>query len=142
MEVLLDRAAQLEHDGYWEAAAEARALALRDASATTLSPTELGDAFLAQIRLLLLRLEQPGRATDTLAALDAGPASVPETQRWLIRAHVLAAGGAAESALAAYSGYLSAGGAARHQALLARARLRTALGDIDFAIRDLPIDPG
>ncbi len=135
VEVLLDRAAQLEHDGYWEAAAEARALALRDASATTLSPTDLGDAFLAQIRLLL-RLEQPGRATETLAALDAGPASVPETQRWLIRAHVLAAGGAAESALAAYSGYLSAGGAARHQALLARARLRTALGDIDFALRD------
>ena len=135
VEVLLDRAAQLEHDGYWEAAAEARALALRDASATTLSPTELGDAFLAQIRLLL-RLEQPGRATDTLAALDAAPASVPDTQRWLIRAHVLAAGGAAESALAAYSGYLSAGGAARDQALLARARLLTALGDIDFAIRD------
>ena len=135
VEVLLDRAAQLEHDGYWEAAAEARALALGDASATALSPAELGDAYLAQIRLLL-RLEQPGRATDTLAALDAGPASVPETQRWLIRGHVLAAGGAAESALAAYNGYLSAGGAARHQALLARARLRTAMGDMDFAHRD------
>ena len=133
--VLLDRAAQLEHDGYWEAAAEARALALHDASAAALSPAELGDAFLAQIRLLL-RLEQPGRATDTLAALDAGPASVPETQRWLIRGHVLAASGAAESALAAYNGYLSAGGAARSYALLERARIRNALGDIDFAFRD------
>ena len=133
--ILLERAAQLEHDGFWEAAAEARAQALGDASAATLSPGDLGDAYLAQIRLLL-ELEAPGRAESTLAALDASGAPVTTAQRWLIRARVLAAIGRAEPAVAAYHAYLDAGGGARHHALLERARLRAAIGDTEFALRD------
>ena len=133
--ILLDRAAQLEHDGFWEAAAEARAQALGDASAATLSPGDLGDAYLAQIRLLL-ELDLSGRAESTLAALDASGAPVTTAQRWLIRARVLAAIGRAEPAVAAYHAYLDAGGGARHHALLERARLRSAIGDTEFALRD------
>ena len=133
--ILLERAAQLEHDGFWEAATEARAQALGDASAATLSPGDLGDAYLAQIRLLL-ELEAPGRAESTLAALDASGAPVTTAQRWLIRARVLAAIGRAEPAVAAYHAYLDAGGGARHHALLERARLRSAIGDTEFALRD------
>ena len=133
--ILLERAAQLEHDGFWEAAADARAQALGDASAATLAPGDLGDAYLAQIRLLL-DLEAPGRAEATLAALDASGASVSAAQRWLIRARVLTAVGRAEAAIAAYHAYHSDGGAAWHHALLARARLRSAIGDTEFALRD------
>ncbi len=133
--ILLERAAQLEHDGFWEAAAEARAQALGDASAATLSPGDLGDAYLAQIRLLL-ELEAPGRAESTLAALDASGAPVTTAQRWLIRARVLTAIGRAEPAVAAYHAYLDAGGGARHHALVERARLRAAIGDTEFALRD------
>ncbi len=133
--ILLERAAQLEHDGFWEAAAEARAQALGDASAATLSPGDLGDAYLAQIRLLL-ELGSPGRAESTLAALDASGAPVTTAQRWLIRARVLTAIGRAEPAVAAYHAYLDAGGGARHHALLERARLRAAISDTEFALRD------
>ena len=57
-------------------------------------------------------------------------------QRWLIRARVLTAIGRAEPAVAAYHAYLDAGGGARHHALLERARLRSAIGDTEFALRD------
>ena len=133
--ILLERAAQLEHDGFWEAAAEARAQALGDASAATLSPGDLGAAYLAQIRLLL-ELEAPGRAESTLASLDASGASVTTAQRWLIRARVLTAVGRAEAAVAAYHAYHNDGGAARHHVLLQRARLRAVIGDTAFALLD------
>lgn len=134
-QVLLDRADQLEHDGFWEAAAEARSLALTDASVAVLPPASVGEAYLAQIRLLL-RLDQPGRAGATLSALEASTAQIAETQAALVRGRVLTANGQAERALAAYHAYLDGGGPAQHYALLERARLHAALDELDLALTD------
>ncbi|PZC44496.1 MAG: soluble lytic murein transglycosylase [Chloroflexi bacterium] len=134
-QVLLNRAAQLEHDGFWEAASEARSLALTDPSASALAASVLGDAYLAQIRLLL-RLDQPGRAGATMTDLETSAAHIPASQRSLVRGRVLTANGQAEAALAAYDAYIEAGGAAHHFARLERARLQNALGRIDSALLD------
>ena len=137
-QVLLGRATQLEHDGFWEDAADARRLALSDDSAAGLPSEALNAAYLAQVRLLL-DLGEPTNAALTLAQLDqaAVQPSLPHAGPLaLARGRVLTANGDAQAALSAYDAYLSMEGPAEHIALLERARLSTATGDSESALRD------
>ena len=138
-EVLLRRATQLQHDGFWEDAADARRLALSDPSANDLSADALSTAYLAQIAILL-QLGQPSNAAVALAQMDQSPGLSDDGTAAgplaLIRGRVRTANANAEAALAAYNAYLKTAAPAKHIALLERARLQTALGDSDSALRD------
>jgi soluble lytic murein transglycosylase len=131
--LLLIHADQLEHDGFWEDAVDARAAALADAA--SLAPEVIAEAYMAQIRLLL-RLDRPAEAGVTLQELDRSDAATNGASLELLRGRVHTTLGQATEALAAYETYLVVGGPARHAALLERARLHTAIGDRYLALRD------
>ena len=129
---LLADATAIEHDGFWEQAADLRADVLAFSSAA-LTDAERIDASLRQARLLL-DLDRAAEAEAVLAQLSAIPLSPNDTQiHSLLIARAYAALQDWRAAIGSYNAYIADGEAAS-SARLQTARLWIALNDGASAI--------
>ncbi len=127
--ILLQEARDLEHNGFWEAALAERSGLLGGRLARALPPADRQAAHLEQARLLL-RLDRPGDALVLLERLSGE--SLPadgHAARLLLHGRAATAVGETASAIAAFTAYLQAGGAAAAAVRLERARLFTTAND-------------
>ena len=147
--ILMERARNLERDGFWEDAALTRAVALRGATAQGLESRARAKAYLEQIRLLL-KLERNADAEATLLTLRQDPPALAAAGAEgalildLLEGRILAALGERGAAGDAYGRYIDAGGAATPAARLARAAFLAASADFDAALEDydaVALDP-
>ena len=134
---LIEQADALEHDGFWEAAAEARGRATESELGLALPAGERQRAQLAQARLLL-RLGRAGDALVLIESLDRSGFE-PSNGRTLdlLTARAAEAVDERPTAIDALSRYLAADGAAAVTALLMRARLLTNAHQVEEAEADL-----
>ena len=134
---LIEQADALEHDGFWEAAAETRGRVAEGDLGRALPAGERQRAQLAQARLLL-RLGRAGDALVLIESLDRNgfEASTGRTLD-LLTARAAAAVDERTPAIEALSRYLAAGGAAPVTALLMRARLLAGAQRVEEAEADL-----
>ena len=134
--ILLDEADALERNGFWEAAAEARAALLDGPLAAALRPADYRGALLAHARVLL-RLDRYTDALDFLAAVDRAALDTGTVRRLiLLDAQAAAGAGDPDTAIEAYTRYLVAGGAAAATARLRRGLLQDEGGRLEEAESD------
>ena len=134
---LIEQADALEHDGFWEAAAETRGRVAQGDLGLALPAGERQRAQLAQARLLL-RLGRAGDALVLIESLDRNGFEASNGRTLdLLTARAATAVDERTSAIDALSRYLAADGAAAVTALLMRARLLTGAQRMEEAEVDL-----
>ena len=134
---LLLQADSLEHDGFWEAAADTRGRVVEGELGEALPGSELQSAQLAQARLLL-RLGRTGEALVWIESVDrAGFEESNARALDLLEARATAALGEESAAVNALSRYLAADGPAAGTVLLMRAELLVGANRVDEGEADL-----